>query len=45
MMAVIKPFLSERSKQKLKLVDTKEGLLEWWTPDNLMIEHGGTSSF
>ena len=44
-MAIISPFLSARSKQKIRLMNKPEELHEFWTADNLILEHKGTSPY
>ena len=42
---MIKPFLDEKTRQKIKLVDKLEDLKEEFREDQLLVEHGGTSTY
>lgn len=44
-MTIMWPFLSEKSKSKIKMAGDKKNLKEFFTNENLIIEHGGTSTF
>jgi len=42
---LIKPFLSDKTKNKVKLINKNEELLNYFDPENLLKEYGGTSTF
>lgn len=42
---MVKPFLSEKTKNKLKLVNKNEELLNYFEPQNLLKEYGGTADY
>jgi hypothetical protein len=42
---IIKPFLSEKTKKKLKLIDKPQDLINYFDADQLGKEYGGTSPF
>mmetsp|Transcript_45239 Transcript_45239/g.60034 ORF Transcript_45239/g.60034 Transcript_45239/m.60034 type:complete len:196 (+) Transcript_45239:284-871(+) len=42
---LIKPFLAQKTREKIKLIDRNEQLLEWIAPENLIPELGGTLDF
>ena len=42
---MVKPFLNEKTKSKIKIVDKSSELFKYFTADNLLMEHGGTSPF
>ena len=42
---IVKPFLSERTKSKLKILSDVSELKNYFTEDNLLKEHKGTSNF
>ncbi|KAL4471805.1 hypothetical protein ABPG72_008823 [Tetrahymena utriculariae] len=43
--AVVKPFLTSRTKSKITVVDKTEELKKFFEPSELLIEHGGTSDY
>ncbi|EAR93079.1 divergent CRAL/TRIO domain protein (macronuclear) [Tetrahymena thermophila SB210] len=43
--AVVKPFLTSRTKSKITIVDKTEELKKFFEPSELLIEHGGTSDY
>ncbi|EAR84495.1 divergent CRAL/TRIO domain protein (macronuclear) [Tetrahymena thermophila SB210] len=43
--ALVKPFLTERTKQKVLFVDQIEDMTTYFEPSELLIEHGGTSPY
>ncbi len=43
--AVVKPFLTQRTKDKIVLINNQKDLMKHFDPDCLLKEHGGTSSF
>jgi hypothetical protein len=43
--AVVKPFLTQRTKDKIVLINNQKDLMKHFEPDCLLKEHGGTSSF
>ncbi|KAL4435081.1 hypothetical protein ABPG74_003574 [Tetrahymena malaccensis] len=43
--ALVKPFLTERTKQKVIFVDQIEDMTTYFEPNELLIEHGGTSPY
>ena len=45
MYALIKPFLSPKTKEKIKIVARNEDLLEYFDQDQLLPEHGGSSKY
>jgi len=45
MYVIIKPFLSQRTKDKIVLVDNLEQLKEYIDESQLLLEHQGTSSY
>jgi len=42
---LIKPFLSDKTKNKVKLINKNEELLNYFEPENLLQEYGGASKF
>ena len=42
---IIKPFLTEKSKEKITIISDIEELKEYFDSESLMIEHGGTSNY
>ena len=42
---VVSPFLSKRTTDKIKMLDTKEDLKKFFDEDCLLEEHGGKSDF
>ena len=45
MVGMIRPFLDEKTRNKIKLVDKLDDLKKHFDDDQLMIEHGGTSPY
>ncbi|KAL4479583.1 hypothetical protein ABPG72_004179 [Tetrahymena utriculariae] len=43
--ALVKPFLTERTKKKVIFVDQIEDMTTYFEPSELLIEHGGTSAY
>ena len=43
--AMIKPFLNDNTKKKIRILDKPSELHKYFTADNLLLEHGGTSPF
>jgi hypothetical protein len=43
--AAVKPFLAEKSKQKVKIIDKPADLLKFFDKDQLLPEYGGISTF
>lgn len=45
MYGVIKPFLTQRTKDKMIIIGKQEDFFKYFEPENLLPEHGGTSDF
>lgn len=41
MMAIVKPFLSEKSRNKIKMIQEYKEMKEYFNDDQLLEEHGG----
>ena len=42
---IIKPFLAQKTRDKIKLIYQNEQLQEWISPENLIEDHGGSLVF
>ena len=42
---MMKPFMSDKTKKKIKVVNNTKELLDYFEPENLLKEYGGTSDF
>ena len=43
--ALVRPFLSKRTKEKIVVLDTQDDLLKYFHPENLLEAHGGSSAY